>query len=545
MVGGALACEQDAKRLALTVGPNLVDFAAEVSGRWQPLVLDFFHRRDDGRCIQVGQAVDELLHWTAARSRRVITPSASRHGETIGRSCDSVGRRDRRQSTSALSLRSLTTTDEERGDDGGAVKEESGGFTSVHLSWLPRPLHPCGAMSDLWLGHRRRSRVADRSCSCCRCDATTRAGRHEVMVVFALVAVVIAVALAWGETTLWGVVPCAIATLALLFAPITRWRRKDAGEELGDYLKAAPFDGHAMQDGLARSAAVATSPRVPIGCLGLVVGVILPLATIRPSVAATVVVGIAAIGGLPARRGSVGTGAKPRLRQDAACRCRLPDPGLYRMVSEDPSPTKNSEFLFRRALGGMTDDHHHRLHQQGRLRLSCGRPRVGRLRPQRDPTGRARDARPHGVAGRVRRRAAARRRSHRRIAAHDDPDCRAHRDAHRARRRRALGVLQHLLDPGPRRRGDRRRARRHRRRPEGCAGVRLEGRDARGVLVVHRAGALRMAGRRPQHDPRRRRRRDPRRAQGRRVRARRARCPSRPRTTPKSGPSCCSCSRAR
>jgi hypothetical protein len=40
--------------------------------------------------------------------------------------------------------------------------------------------------------------------------------------------------------------------------------------------------------------------------------------------------------------------------------------------------------------------------------------------------------------------------------------------------------VQHLLDPGPRRRGDRQG--RH-------PGVRLEGRDARGVLVVHRAGA--------------------------------------------------------
>ena len=40
--------------------------------------------------------------------------------------------------------------------------------------------------------------------------------------------------------------------------------------------------------------------------------------------------------------------------------------------------------------------------------------------------------------------------------------------------------LQHLLHPGPRRRGH--RGRRH-------PGVRLEGRDARGVLVVHRARA--------------------------------------------------------
>ena len=39
---------------------------------------------------------------------------------------------------------------------------------------------------------------------------------------------------------------------------------------------------------------------------------------------------------------------------------------------------------------------------------------------------------------------------------------RAHRDAHRARRRGALGQLQHLLHPGPRRRRRRRRARRAR-----------------------------------------------------------------------------------
>ena len=51
------------------------------------------------------------------------------------------------------------------------------------------------------------------------------------------------------------------------------------------------------------------------------------------------------------------------------------------------------------------------------------------------------------------------------------------------------GQLQHLLHPGP-------RGRRGRGRPDGTpdgpagrAGVRLEGRDARGVLVVHRPGA--------------------------------------------------------
>ena len=70
-------------------------------------------------------------------------------------------------------------------------------------------------------------------------------------------------------------------------------------------------------------------------------------------------------------------------------------------------------------------------------------------------------------------------RAHHRLAAHDDPDRGAHRDARRARRRRALGELQHLLDPGSRRRGHRRGRR---------AGLRLEGRDARGILGLHLEG---------------------------------------------------------
>ena len=52
------------------------------------------------------------------------------------------------------------------------------------------------------------------------------------------------------------------------------------------------------------------------------------------------------------------------------------------------------------------------------------------------------------------------------------------------------------------------------------AGLRLEGRDARGVLVVHRAGAALARRRRPEHDPRRRRRRHAAGAQGHRVRGR-------------------------
>ena len=46
-----------------------------------------------------------------------------------------------------------------------------------------------------------------------------------------------------------------------------------------------------------------------------------------------------------------------------------------------------------------------------------------------------------------------------RLAAHDGADRGPDRDARRARRRGALGQLQHLLDPGPRRRRDRGRRR--------------------------------------------------------------------------------------
>ena len=96
-----------------------------------------------------------------------------------------------------------------------------------------------------------------------------------------------------------------------------------------------------------------------------------------------------------------------------------------------------------------------------------------------------------------------------------------HRDAVPARRRRPLGVVQHLLDAGPRGRGRRRRPprdRRHRREPARHPRLRLEGRDARGVLVVHRRGA-RMADRPgPDADRRRRRRRHPAAPQGPRLR---------------------------
>ena len=124
------------------------------------------------------------------------------------------------------------------------------------------------------------------------------------------------------------------------------------------------------------------------------------------------------------------------------------------------------------------------------------------------------------LRSRVRRDQAAGRRPHHRLAAHDRADRGADRDPRRPRRRGALGVVQHLLHPGPRRRRHRRR-----RRP----GLRLEGRDPRGVLVVHRAGPALARRRRPQHDPRRRRRRHPAGPPRRRVRARRHGPRARPR----------------
>ena len=153
---------------------------------------------------------------------------------------------------------------------------------------------------------------------------------------------------------------------------------------------------------------------------------------------------------------------------------------------------------------------------------------------QGDPARRARDAGADGAAGGVRPVAAAGRRPHRRLAAHDHPDRRADRDARRARRRGPLGELQHLLHPGRGGRRGRGRAGRHAGGPAGRAGVRLEGRDARRVLVVHRPGAALGRRDRPEHDPRRRRGRHPAGAQGRRVREGRRGAGGERRPTPRS-----------
>ena len=109
------------------------------------------------------------------------------------------------------------------------------------------------------------------------------------------------------------------------------------------------------------------------------------------------------------------------------------------------------------------------------------------------------------LRARVRREPAARGRADRRLAAHDRADRGADRDPGRARRRGALGVLQHLLHPGPRRR-------RRRRRPDGTPD------DPKGVPVFAWKGETLEeywwcteqmltwpGGDRAEHDPRRRR----------------------------------------
>ena len=151
-----------------------------------------------------------------------------------------------------------------------------------------------------------------------------------------------------------------------------------------------------------------------------------------------------------------------------------------------------------------------------RRRLQGRRHLAGRLRPQGTRHRRARNAGPDVDPQEVRRRQAARRRARHRLAAHDDPDRGADRDAEGHRRRRALGVVQHLLHPGPRRRRD---------RQDRHAGVRVEGRVAGRILGLHarRAdlpGQRRRQVSRPAAGGRRRRRRHAADPQGLRARER-------------------------
>ena len=120
---------------------------------------------------------------------------------------------------------------------------------------------------------------------------------HEMSAVLAVIAVALGIGLAWGESTIWGVVPCAVITIGLLCAPIQRWDRKDVGDELGEFVRRTPPDGHALQDGAARATAAVTSPRRPVGCAGLLFGFVVPLVTVQWDQVETIVAAVSVIAG--------------------------------------------------------------------------------------------------------------------------------------------------------------------------------------------------------------------------------------------------------
>ena len=166
--------------------------------------------------------------------------------------------------------------------------------------------------------------------------------------------------------------------------------------------------------------------------------------------------------------------------------------------------------------------------RSGAAALQGEGPRPRRARPQGDPARRAGDAGPDGAARAAREREAARRRAHHGLAAHDGADGRPDRDAASTSAPTCAGCRAtssaRRTPPRPRSRsaatGTVAEPARRRR-------LRLEGRDARGVLVVHQRGARVARRRRARPDRRRRRRRDAARAQGPRVRAGRQACPLR------------------
>ncbi len=160
--------------------------------------------------------------------------------------------------------------------------------------------------------------------------------------------------------------------------------------------------------------------------------------------------------------------------------------------------------------------------QGGSSAVQSSRSRTRRVGTQGDPSGRAGDAGADGAARALRRQVAARRREGHGLAAHDDSDGGAHRDARRARRGRPLGVLQYLLDAGSRGR-----------LPSSSAAPETGGTEAqpRGIPVFAWKGEtlddywwctkealVWPDGTGPDADRRRRRRRDAVRAQGVRVR---------------------------
>jgi hypothetical protein len=168
----------------------------------------------------------------------------------------------------------------------------------------------------------------------------------------------------------------------------------------------------------------------------------------------------------------------------------------------------------------LSHPHTRRLHVLRQQRLQGRRPLPRRLRPQGDHPRRARDAGPDVPAQGSTPPAAARRRPHHRLPAHDRADRRAHRDARRARRRGPLGSCNIFSTQD---------------HAAAAVAVGPNGtpEDPQGVPVFAWKGETleeywwcteqaphlaELSHRRPQHDPRRRRRRHAAGAQGHRVR---------------------------
>ena len=155
---------------------------------------------------------------------------------------------------------------------------------------------------------------------------------------------------------------------------------------------------------------------------------------------------------------------RPRSGGDAAC-CEAPAAMLQ------AAPGSGSD-IARRSVGYSRDS---AMKDGADFKVKDLSPR--RLGAEGNRHRRDRDAGADGAPRRVRRVPGAGGRAHRRLPAHDDPDRRSDRDAEGAGGGGSLELLQHLLDPGPRRgrHGGRRRAR-----------LRLEGRDRGGIRLVHR-----------------------------------------------------------
>jgi DNA-binding transcriptional ArsR family regulator len=119
---------------------------------------------------------------------------------------------------------------------------------------------------------------------------------------------------------------------------------------------------------------------------------------------------------------------------------------------------------------------------------SLGHAGAGRAGAQRDPAGRARDAGADGLREEYGASKPLGPPEDHGLAAHDRADGGADRDARRSGGRRPLGSCNIFSTQDSGRRGGRWSGRDGTpENPQGRPGVRLEGRDARGVLVVHRS----------------------------------------------------------